>query len=122
MKRAIVLVDHGSRREEANRQLVTLCGRLALRTPDHIVEPAHMEIAAPGIGDAVEACVARGAEEIVVQPWFLAPGRHTVEDIPRLVAEARARHPRVVFRIGEPLGIDDALIELLLARIEDAHG
>ena len=121
MRRAVVLVDHGSRRAGANRQLEALCGKLAERVPGCLVEPAHMEILGPSIADAVAACVAEGALEIVVQPHFLGPGRHTIEDIPRLVAEEAARHPEVSFRIGEPLGIDDAMVDLLLARIEDAR-
>ena len=58
--------------------------RLRQRRPDWIVHFAHMELAAPTLEQAFDACVSDGAREIVVHPYFLAPGRHSTDDIPRL--------------------------------------
>lgn len=121
MKRAILLVDHGSRRAEANEQLTALAERVARRAPERVVRVAHLELAAPGIGEGVDACVAAGAGEIVVLPYFLGPGSHTQRDIPRLVEEAAARHPGVRVRIGEPLGIDERIVDLILDRVAAAE-
>lgn len=121
MSGAILLVDHGSRRPEANAQLETLAERLRSRLPDRVVETAHMELAPPSVHEGVAACVAAGAEEIVVHPFFLGPGRHTREDIPRLVREAAARHPGLRVRISEPLGLHEKLVDLVLERIDAAR-
>ncbi len=121
MKRAILLVDHGSRRAEANEQLAALAERVAQRAPERVVQVAHLELAAPGIGDGVDACVAAGAGEIAVLPYFLGPGSHTRRDIPRLVEEAAARHPGVRVRICEPLGIDERIVDLILDRVAAAE-
>jgi len=120
VKRAILLVDHGSRRAEANAQLGSLAERVRLRRPDVVVEVAHLELVEPTLAQGIEACVAAGAEEIAVVPYFLGPGRHIREDIPRQIDDARARHPDVVFRIGEPLGLHDRLIDALLERADEA--
>ena len=120
MKRAILLVDHGSRRAEANAMLEEVTALLRERAPDRAVQIAHMELAEPNIGDGIDACAAQGAEEIVVHPFFLGPGRHTTEDIPRLVAEAARRHPRIRVRISEPLGAHPKLVDVILARLEEA--
>ena len=111
MKRAVLLVDHGSRRAEANEQLEALARHLARRLPERLVRVAHMELAEPDIGAGVEACVDAGAEEIVVIPYFLGPGSHTRRDIPRLVGEAAARHPELRVRI----------VDLLLDRVTAAE-
>src|SRR5258708_36952550 len=58
-----------------------------------IVEPAHMELAEPSIATAYARCVERGAEQIVVCPFFLGPGKHWTPDIPRLTAAAAAGLP-----------------------------
>jgi sirohydrochlorin ferrochelatase len=116
--RAILLVDHGSRRAEANAVLEQVAERVRRRRPGWIVRAAHMELAAPTLAEAFDACVAEGAAEIVVHPYFLAPGRHSSDDIPRLVAEASRRHPRVRVRISEPLGVHDRVIDAVLDRIE----
>lgn len=121
MKAAILLVDHGSRRPEANAQLDELAQRLRRRAPDRVIHVAHMELAPPSIAEGMAACVADGAAEIVVHPYFLGPGSHTRQDIPRLVAEAAAAHPGLRVRLSEPLGLDERLVDLVLARVAAAE-
>lgn len=118
--RAILLVDHGSRRAEANAVLDRVAERLRRRRPEWIVHTAHMELASPTLAEAFDACVAEGAAEVVVHPYFLAPGRHSTNDIPRLVDEASRRHPDVRVRISEPLGVHDRVVDAVLDRIERA--
>ena len=120
MKRAILLVDHGSRRPEANEQLDRVAELVAERAPDAIVRVAHMEIAEPDIPHGVDACAAAGADELVVHPYFLAPGNHSTHDIPRLVREAAARHPGLRVRISEPLGLHPKLVDVILDRVDAA--
>jgi sirohydrochlorin ferrochelatase len=115
-KRAILLVDHGSRAAGANRVLASVARRLARRLPGHVIRFAHMELAAPSIEAGIEACVRAGAREIVVHPFFLAPGQHARRDVPRL-ARAAARRHGVRVRVTPPLGVHDALIDVILARI-----
>jgi len=120
MKRAILLVDHGSRRAEANALLEDVADQIRKRTTETIVEVAHLEIADPDIGKGIEACVKEGATQIIVHPFFLGPGRHTTEDIPAQVEGARQRHPNVQIRISEPLGSHAGLIDVILDRVSDA--
>ena len=117
MKRAIVLVDHGSRVAEANALLDRVAERLRERVPERIVRTAHMELAEPSLDQAIDACVAAGAAEIVVHPYFLAPGRHSREDVPRLAAAAAARHPGVRVSVSEPLGVHPGLVDAVLERV-----
>jgi sirohydrochlorin ferrochelatase len=120
VKRAILLVDHGSRRAEANELLEEVAAQIRKRAADSIVEVAHLEIAEPGIGEGIETCVRKGATRIVVHPFFLGPGRHTSEDIPAQVERAAREHPNVQIRISEPLGNHAALIDVILDRVSDA--
>lgn len=115
--RAILLVDHGSRAAEANASLEHVAALVRARVSESVVvEHAHMELAAPSVPDAIAALVARKAAQIVVVPYFLAPGRHSREDIPRLVADATAAHPGVLFVVAEPLGPHPLLAELVILR------
>ncbi len=120
MKRAILLVDHGSRRPEANALLDGVAELLRARAPERLVQVAHMELAEPDIEAGIDTCAAAGAEEIVVHPFFLGPGRHTTDDIPRLVSAAAGRHPKIRVRISEPLGAHPKLVEVILERVEEA--
>jgi sirohydrochlorin ferrochelatase len=115
MKTAIIIVDHGSRRGESNRMLEEVARLFGERfgAKYAIVEPAHMELAEPSIAQAYSASVAKGAERVVVCPFFLGPGKHWTSDIPRLVAEAAMDHPGTRYHVAQTLGIDDLILDLL---------
>ncbi|MCA9617054.1 MAG: hypothetical protein KC586_30040, partial [Myxococcales bacterium] len=56
--KALLLVDHGSRRAEANALLGQIAALVAARRPELVVEVAHMELAPPTVAEAFAACVA----------------------------------------------------------------
>jgi sirohydrochlorin ferrochelatase len=123
-KTALVLVDHGSRSDAANASLEVVARDVAALAGDRFVAilPAHMEIAPPSVADAFDAAVAAGAEVVVVVLYFLAPGRHSEGDVPRLAAEAAARHPGLRYTVTRSLGPDRALSTLALARATEVTG
>jgi sirohydrochlorin ferrochelatase len=114
----IILVDHGSRREESNAMLLEVVRNFAESSGHAIVEPAHMELAEPSIATAFDRCVERGARTVVVFPYFLLPGRHWNEDIPRLTAAAAKKHPGVRFLVTAPFGMHPLMAEVIQQRIE----
>jgi sirohydrochlorin ferrochelatase len=114
----IVIVDHGSRREESNRRHEAFVDEWRTAAGHPIVEPAHMELAKPSIGFAFDRCVDAGAQLVVIVPYFLWPGRHWESDIPDLAAEAAARHPRVCYLVTAPLGPHPLLMAVVSDRIE----
>jgi len=120
MQIGIIIVDHGSRRAQSNEMLEEVASLFAQRFSAlyDIVEPAHMEIAEPLIATAYDRCVERGATRIIVTPFFLGPGKHWTGDIPRLTAQAAARHPGTTFHVTMPLGIDDLILVLLNKRVQ----
>src|SRR5207253_4341012 len=78
-----------------------------------IVEPAHMELAEPTIAAAYAACARRGAQRVVVVPFFLGPGKHWTQDIPRLTADAAKKFPQTTYHVSKTLGVDDLILDLL---------
>jgi sirohydrochlorin ferrochelatase len=119
--RTILLVDHGSRREEANAQIDAVAQALRRRAGGARVRIAHLELAEPSIGDAIDACAAEGVTEIVLVPWFLGPGRHTSRDIPEQAAAAARRHAGLRLRIADPLGLHEKLVDVVLERADRAR-
>jgi sirohydrochlorin ferrochelatase len=118
--RAVLLVDHGSRLAEANAIVERIAERVRLRLPEHLVAIAHMEQFPPGVEEAFERLVGQGATDVVVHPYFLAPGRHSSRDIPALAERAASRHPGLRVRVGKPLGVHDGVVEAVLARVREA--
>lgn len=113
----IVLVDHGSRRPEANALLERIAEAFARSQGAPIVAHAHMELADPTVAQAVAHCVKRGATRVVIQLFFLSPGRHSQEDIPRLAKEAVAAHPGVQIALSSPLGEEAGLLDVLASSV-----
>ena len=113
----VILVDHGSRRDESNELLLDVVRDFAAATGLAIVEPAHMELAEPSIATAFGRCVERGAKTVVVFPYFLLPGRHWHDDIPRLSAAAAQSHPGVRFLVTAPFGLHPLMSEVIGQRI-----
>jgi len=91
--RAVVLFGHGARDPEWALPMRRVRDRLAALAPDVGVELAFLEFIEPGLDDAIDALVARGARHVAVVPMFIAQGGHLKSDLPKLVAAARARHP-----------------------------
>jgi sirohydrochlorin ferrochelatase len=115
--KAILLIDHGSRRGEANEMLGCMAALVQHMAGDGvIVQYAHMEIAEPSIARGVDACVASGATEIIAFPYMLSPGRHSTSDIPAMVAEAARPHPGVTVRVTAAFGVEAGLGEIILRR------
>jgi len=115
----VIVVDHGSRRTESNVMLEDLTRGPITDTLDYdIVEPAHMELAEPSIATAFDACVTRGATTVVIQPYFLLPGKHWNQDIPELAAAAASRHPGVAYLVAAPFGVHPLMADVVTARVE----
>jgi sirohydrochlorin ferrochelatase len=113
----VVVVDHGSRRAESNELLLAVAEMFRQGSGLDIVEPAHMELAEPTIAAAFAKCVEQGARTVVVFPYFLSPGRHWSEDIPRLAAQAAAQFPEVRYLVTAPLGLHKLIGDVMAERI-----
>jgi sirohydrochlorin ferrochelatase len=115
--KAILLIDHGSVKSEANAMLGTVATMVQqMAGPEVVVGYAHMELAEPDIETGFAACVARGATEVIAFPYMLSQGKHSTRDIPRLVAAAAAKHPRVAHTVTPAFGIHEKLGEVVLER------
>ena len=117
MKRALLLVDHGSREPEAGENLDRVVAQLRERRPGLAVYVAHLELAEPSIAAAVAACARDGVEELVVHPFFLAAGRHAASDVPGAVAAAARAFPGLRVRLTPPTGAAAGIAELILATL-----
>ena len=114
----IVIVDHGSKRQESNQMLESFVAAYRRAACHPIVEPAHMELAEPSIATAFGRCVAAGARRVVVCPYFLLPGKHWNEDIPALTRAAATQHPGVEYLVTAPIGLHPMMAQVIESRIE----
>jgi sirohydrochlorin cobaltochelatase len=83
--------------------------------PADVVAGAHLEFSPPTVPEAIDDVVARGAHRVLVLPYLLLHGRHSLADLPRFAAEAEARHPGVEVTVGPPVGVSETVLQVLLA-------
>jgi uroporphyrin-III C-methyltransferase len=115
----ILIVGHGSRRQEANDDLREVADRIGQRGGFSLIQAAFLEIERPNVAEGFVRLAEQGAREIIVHPYFLSPGRHTRGDLPREVSEVATRHPHARYRITEPLSAHPLVIEASLERIRE---
>jgi len=116
---AVVVAAHGSRAEAANVAHADLVDALA-QLVEVPVTPGFLELAAPSIPEAIDRAVASGAVTVLVLPYFLHPGRHLADDLPRIVQEATVRHPDLAIRLLDSFGADPALTQVLAEQVRSA--
>ncbi len=115
--KGILIVDHGSRLEDANDMLRGMADLIqTMAGSDVIVRYAHMELADPDIPEGFAECVRAGARDVTVFPYMLSPGRHSTSDIPRMVAESARAFPHVTFSVTPAFGLHEKLAQVVLER------
>jgi sirohydrochlorin cobaltochelatase len=114
-KQGILLFAHGSRNPAWAREFETLRDAVKKSAPQTLVELCYLELCEPGFAAGVDALVAAGAEHIEVVPIFLAPGKHTMEDLPALIEIAQRAHADVTFNARATL-LEDEVMRAAIAR------
>lgn len=111
----LLVVAHGSRRDESNIEIHDLVSRLrnncSLFTG---IDYAFLEIAKPSIQEALRLQIAQGAMDIVVLPYFLSAGRHVASDIPEQVGQVSVEFPNIKIKIAPYLGASKKIDEMLI--------
>lgn len=114
---AVLLIAHGSRRAEANDDLVRLAEIIREQQVYPIIQTAYLELVDPTIDAAGGKCVAAGATCVKMLPYFLSAGAHVTEDLERHRRELAGRFPRVVFELCPPLGLHPLMVEIVMDRL-----
>jgi sirohydrochlorin ferrochelatase len=120
--RALLLVAHGSRRKASNQEVVDLSKRLSKCDSYFACEAVFLELAEPDISQGFSKLVEMGAKQIDVMPYFLAAGRHVVEDIPIEIKACQQSFPDVTIRLAPHLAaMQQEMAELVLTLMQQAE-
>jgi len=120
MKTAILMMAHGSRIAEANDAARDVATMVQEMTGFEIVEVSFREMHEPDIQQGIDTCVARGAERILLMPYFLFMGAHVQHDLPEEIETAQKRHPGLIMAMGGHLGAHRKLAEIEAERVGEA--
>jgi len=119
MKRAILIVGHGSRSKDAQNIFNEIVQIVKDKASYDIVEGAHMELCDPSIPNVVEKMVQKQVQEILVVPYFLYEGIHIKEDIPEIIEELSKKYNGLKFKMARPIGAEPMLADILIERARE---
>jgi len=121
LKNALLVMVHGSPRPQSNGDMFAVVEQVRAMNTFDLVSVGFMELNEPPIPDAIDELVEQGATSVVAVPYFLHTGTHVADDLPTLLEEAQQKYSSVAFSMGDYLGHDPLLMDVLAARVGEAE-
>lgn len=115
--KGILVLAHGSRKNNTIDTMNEILTMIKEKNKDVYIENAYMELATPLLPDSLEKMVNNGIDDIVIIPYFLFEGLHIQSDIPEEIEQFCAQYPNVKVKLGNTLGADPRLADILCERI-----
>lgn len=122
LKAGVLVVGHGTRKLEGQRQLLQLTEQIASLLPGVCIEPSFLELAEPEIATGLSRLQERGCETIVVIPVLLFTAAHAKSDIPDAVADAAGKYGLTVFAQTSSLEVHPSVLALSRIRFNEVLG
>lgn len=115
----IVILGHGSRREEANREILELTELVRGAHEDWKISCAFVEFAQPSLEEALEKMYEDGIQKVTIVPMFLTVGNHLHQGLPRRLESFLEKFPMEVV-MAKHIGADPILVGLIEKRVNEA--
>ncbi len=120
IKTGVVVLAHGSKVKSGNEGLFKIVEMLRAMGKWDMVEAGFLQLAKPGLTEAVEDIVGKGAKRVVVMPLLLFSGNHVLKDIPEEIKKEQKKYPDVEFCYAKNIGADERIAQITGEKIEDA--
>jgi sirohydrochlorin ferrochelatase len=116
----LLLIGHGTRSAAGRSEFEHTTAMLRHRLPETPVEFAYLELCEPTIGAAFAQLASTGVRRIIAVPVLLLAAAHARQDIPRQLAAAAARFPRIALTQVPHLGCHEAMLQLSAQRFKQS--
>lgn len=120
INQAVVLLGHGSIREQANVEVRAMWDMMKQQLPELVISGCFVEVAEPTLEQEIDRLVDDGMERIIIVPMFLTRGQHLSNGIPRILEAMREKYTHVQIDLTKHLGIDPLLAEIIKNRLREA--
>jgi len=117
--KALILIAHGSKKEESNEEFRELVNTIKSNDINkyETIETAFLEFVEPSIEDIAERLYKEGIQEITFYPYFLNSGKHVVIDIPNIMESLKLRYPKMKFIQLPHFGLSKKIASIILEEI-----
>lgn len=122
MDKALFVLAHGSKAPEADSILEAVVEKVRVKAEEEFsyVGYGSLQISKPSFEEGIEELINKGVKEIVIVPMFIFIGNHVKYDIPELLDMLKEKYSGVSFIMGNPIGADDKLVEIIMSRAIEA--
>jgi sirohydrochlorin ferrochelatase len=117
LKRALLIIDRGSREPEVNQELSDICSLLKLKGNYDYSDYCFLEVLPPFIEEGIRKCVQNNSVFITIIPYFLYPGLKLKETVKQSAIICRNQKLRI--GIAKPLCYHYLLSELIIDRVTE---
>lgn len=115
MLEGVLLLGHGSRRPEANQEILQIAELVQARGGDAVYQTGFLQFGTPTLSGAVAKLARAGVRKITVVPLLLVVGTHIQDDLPRLIQEQKRLYPDITFFWRPTWGRTHGLLKLYLS-------
>ncbi|HKR73723.1 MAG TPA: CbiX/SirB N-terminal domain-containing protein [Candidatus Nitrosocosmicus sp.] len=116
MKKALLIIDRGSKMKEVQDELQETCDLIKDRTEYDYVDYCFLEVVPPYIDEGINKCINRGADSVTIVPYFLYPGMKLKDAVKRSALIINSQKKRMV--ITKPLSYQPIISEIVLNHIQ----
>lgn len=115
--KGVLILAHGSREDDTEKTMDAISGMVKETLPDTVIETAYLQFRARNLESGLENLIRRGADDILLIPYFLFSGVHICHDIPAEIDAFLQNRKGVKITMGGTLGADRRLADVLVDRI-----
>jgi sirohydrochlorin ferrochelatase len=117
LKKALLIVDRGSREPDVRQELEQICLLAKQRTGYDYVDYSFLEVLPPFIAEGINQCIAVGARFITVMPYFLYPGMKLKDTVKQSAKIGKDKNLKLM--ITKPLSYHPIMVQLVMDRINE---
>ena len=115
MKRALLLIDRGSREKEVKDELDFICKKVKEKGDYFYTDYCFLEVIPPYIKDGVEKCLTSKIDVLTIIPYFLYPGRKVKAAVNDVIKFQSNIDVKLI--ISKPMSMHKTMIEIVDNRI-----
>lgn len=115
MKKALLIIDRGSKMKEVQHELSETCLKIKSQTDYDYVDYCFLEVLPPFIKEGLNKCLNQKVDTITVVPYFLYPGMKLKDAVTQTSHFTKTIDTKIV--ITKPLSYQPIISEIVLDRM-----
>jgi sirohydrochlorin ferrochelatase len=118
LKRGILLVDRGSKEQEAQDELEVICREVKKKGDYVFADYCFLEVRPPYIEEGIKKCLQNDIDCLTIVPYFLYPGKKVKAAVTQVMKYQSTTD--VKFLVTKPMSMHMTLVKLVENRIKTA--